>query len=129
MRQWESVAFERGTRYCSQFLNQSAIIEFCYKLYLFLVDIMTEGGYNGGTLWDTIKNESTMDNYMPHTRVRVKLDPVKLKTSSGAFSESGVWLHFDRELPPRAEFPTPVVLANERVDISAGKGRIKRQYP
>ena len=71
---------------------------------------MTEGGDNGGSLWDTIKNGFTMDNYMPH-RVRVELDPVKLKTSSGAFSESGVWLHFDTELPPRAEFPTPVVAA------------------
>jgi len=70
---------------------------------------MTEGGDNGGILWDTIKNEFTMDNYMPH-RVRVELDPVKLKTSSGAFSESGVWLHFDTELPPRAEFPTPAWL-------------------
>jgi len=87
-------------RYCSQFFNQSAIIKF-YKLYLFLVDIMTEGGDNGGSLWDTIKNGFTMDNYMPHRRVRVKLDPVKLK----------IWLHFDMELPPRAEFPTPVVAA------------------
>jgi len=82
-----------------------------------------QGNDNGGILFDSMKREFTLDDANP---VREKLNAVKLKSSSGAFSEGGVLHHhFDMEVPDRAEQPTPVVLGNERVDTSAGKGRLK----